>query len=218
MTTPPSPLPSAERLRVLIADDVQETRRSTRLMMTLIPEVEVVAIAENGREAVEMAQIKQPDIALMDVNMPGMDGLEAIHLMIKKRPDMACIVLSAERESQTLQRAIAAGARGYLIKPFTSDQLAQTMRRVIDWVRANRARVGNSEQLRQERDLFLQELAAEYARTRRTDDKAMSIFEQLAQDPHCDLRWLRTLAVIYVIRQQWGKLKFLAERLEKQAG
>jgi YesN/AraC family two-component response regulator len=85
------------RLRVLIADDIVEMRRSTRLMLTLVPDVEVVAIAHNGREAVEMTHKHKPDIALMDVNMPEMDGLDAIKLMMQTHPPLVCVVVSAER-------------------------------------------------------------------------------------------------------------------------
>ena len=66
---------SPDTLRFLIADDVTETRRSTRLMLSLIPGAEVVAIAKDGREAVELARQHKPDFALMDVNMPHMNGL-----------------------------------------------------------------------------------------------------------------------------------------------
>ena len=95
-----------DRLRVLIADDVMETRRSTRLMLTLIPEAKLVAIAQNGREAVEVAQKQKLDIALMDVSMPEMDGVTAIEEMLKIQPGMGCIVISAERDSEILRRAM----------------------------------------------------------------------------------------------------------------
>lgn len=205
-----------DRLRVLIADDVQVTRRSTRLMMSLIPELEVVAIAHNGRQAVEMARKHHPDIALMDVKMPEMDGLQATQAMLKSNPDLACIILSAERDSHTLRQAITAGARDYLIKPFTSEQLVQTLGRIIEQIKANKQRYNQTDRLKQERDSYLTELASEYIKARRTDDKAMEVFENLAENPECDIRWLRHLAIIYVIREKWGKLRHLAERLEMQ--
>ena len=204
-----------ERLRVIIADDVAEMRRSTRLMMTLIPAVEVVAIAHNGRQAVEMARQHKADIALLDINMPEMDGLTAIETLIRENPHISCIVMSAERDRVYLQRAISVGARGYLIKPFTSDALVGELQRVIKIVEANRKQVARVDQVRQQRDSYLIELATTYRKTRRTDDKAIAVYEELANDPDCDKRWLTTLAMIYVIRQMWGKLKVLAERLER---
>lgn len=205
-----------ERLRVLIADDVQETRRSTRLMMTLIPGVEVVAIAHNGRQAVEMAREKEPDIALLDVNMPEMDGLQATQGMLRDNPDLVCIILSAERDNKTLHQAIAAGARGYLIKPFTADQLVQTINSMSEMILSRKQRARQTDKLRLQRDAFLLELAKEYVRARRTDDKALEVFEQLAVNPNCELRWLRHLAMIYVLRSKWGQLRKLAERLEHE--
>lgn len=204
-----------ERLRVIIADDVAEMRRSTRLMMTLIPAVEVVAIAHDGRQAVEMARQHKADIALLDINMPEMDGLTAIETLIRENPHISCIVMSAERDRVYLQRAISVGARGYLIKPFTSDALVGELQRVIKIVEANRKQVARVDQVRQQRDSYLIELATTYRKTRRTDDKAIAVYEELANDPDCDKRWLTTLAMIYVIRQMWGKLKVLAERLER---
>jgi YesN/AraC family two-component response regulator len=203
------------RLRVIIADDVPEMRRSTRLMMTLIPAVEVVAIAHDGRQAIELTRQHKPDIALLDINMPELDGLSAIETLMRENPQMACIVMSAERERAYLQRAIAAGARGYLIKPFTSDALVNEFQRVIKIVEANRRQVGKIDKVRHQRDAYLIELATAYRKARRTDDKAIAVYEELARDPHCDKHWLTTLAMIYVIRQMWGKLKLLAGRLEK---
>src|SRR5690606_35107156 len=109
-------------LRILIADDTQQTRRSTRLMLTLIPGVEVVAMAQNGREAVELARKYRPDVALMDVNMPQLDGLSAIKAMRQMLPDLVCLVISAERDNKTLRAAMVAGAQDYLIKPFTTEE------------------------------------------------------------------------------------------------
>ncbi|MCA9959834.1 MAG: response regulator transcription factor [Anaerolineales bacterium] len=209
---------SPDKLRILIADDVTETRRSTRLMLSMIPAAEVVAIAKNGREAVEMTRQHRPDIALMDVNMPEMDGISAIQAMTNEWPQMACIVISAERDPQTLLDAMAAGARGYLTKPFTADQLIETFRRVVKQMRIVRQPSGDAAALRQQRDKFLKELANEYIRTRRTDDKAMEVLEVLAQDPNCETRLLTALAMIYALNSHWGKLKKLAERLEKQSG
>lgn len=207
---------SPEKLRILIADDTSETRRSTRLMLSMLPAAEVVAIAKNGREAVELTRQHRPDIALMDVNMPEMDGISAIREMMAEWPHMACIVISAERDAQTLLDAMAAGARGYLTKPFTTDQLVDTLRRVVKQMRVARQPGGDVAALRQQRDKFMKELANEYIRARRTDEKAMEVFEILAQDPNCETRLLTALAMIYALSNKWGKLKNLAERLEKQ--
>ena len=206
-----------ERLRAIIADDVQEMRRSTRLMMTLVPTIEVVAIAHNGRQAIEMAREHRPHIALLDINMPEMDGLTAIETLMRENPHMACVVMSAERDRAYLQRAISVGARGYLIKPFTSDALVSELQRVMKVLETQKKQAAKVDKVRQQRDEYLIELATSYRKARRTDDKAIAVYEELAKNPQCDKHWLTTLAMIYVIRQKWGKLKILSERLERQA-
>lgn len=210
--TDEQPLPS---LRVLIADDTQHTRRSTRLMLTLIPGVEVVAMAQNGREAVELARKYHPDVALMDVNMPELDGITAIKAMRQILPDLVCLVISAERDNKTLRAAMVAGARDYLIKPFTTEELQDAIQRVRPKIRSGQSQHHETEKIRHQRDAYLKQLADEYAKSRRTDDKALHVFEELSGDPQCELRWLMHLATIYLMRRDWHKLKLLSERLEK---
>lgn len=201
------------RLRVMIADDETEMRRSTRLMLTLIPNVEIVATAKNGREALEMARQHKPDIALMDVNMPGMNGLEAIAAMRAERPELACIIISAERDTETLLEAMAVGARGYLTKPFTGDQLIETIGQVSRNLAVKRRQSDQVAQLRQQRDVILKELAIEYVKQQRSDAKAMRVLEQVTAEPDCDRRLLVALAWVYLQRQEWEKLKLLKQRL-----
>lgn len=211
----------ADRLRVLIADDVMETRRSTRLMLTLIPEVEVIAIAQNGRQAIEMVKKHNPDIALMDVQMPEMDGLTAIKEMMRLRPNLACVVISAENDRETLRRAMIAGARDYLLKPYTSDQITEVMHRVIAMVRAQKpvkpAPENNHKPLRANRKAALQQQANQYLRQRRTDDETVAVLEELATDPACDMNWLTALSMVYLVRRQWRELKSLSARLEQMS-
>jgi YesN/AraC family two-component response regulator len=203
------------KLRVLIADDKAETRRSTRLMLTLIPEVEVVALAHDGREAIDLALQHKPDIALMDVNMPGITGLEAIAVMRQQQPNLACIVISAEQDRTTFKEAMAVGARGYITKPFTSDQLVEVMKRVSKAVEESRQHTAEVTRIQRERDAFLHELAFEYVKARRMDEKARVVYEQLAQNKACDQRVLMSLAMIYLLRRDWPKLKQLVARLEQ---
>lgn len=203
-------------LTILIADDVQETRRSTRLMMSLVPNVKVVAIAQNGRQAVALAKEHHPDIAVMDVNMPHMDGLSAIANMLRVQPQLACIVISAERDMETLRRAMALGVRAYLTKPFTSEELVEVMERVVQGINATRQEPEMADFMRQERNIYLEELAHEYVKARRTDDKAMEVYEKLAIYPDCDVLFLRALAMIYVLRSEWTKLRLLTDKLEKR--
>src|ERR1700749_5328597 len=96
-----------KKLRVLIADDVQETRRSVRLMLSLNPDVLVVAIANNGRQAVEMAKENHPDLLIMDVNMPELSGLGAFREISQIYPDTGCIIISAEKDTNNLGTAMS---------------------------------------------------------------------------------------------------------------
>ena len=210
------PLTHRRKLRVLIADDVQETRRNTRLMLATIDDVEVVAIAANGLQAVQLAKEHHPDIVLLDINMPEMDGLTAFRNIAQIHPDTGCIIISAEKDSTTLRTAISLGVQEYLIKPFTIDELEGAIARVDQKVQGNRKKLAQMDDLKRKKEDYLKQLATEYSKARRTDDKAMEVFEQLADYPNCESRWLQTLAMIYVVRQEWSRLKILAAKLEFQ--
>lgn len=206
---------STPKLRVLIADDFHETRRSVRLMLSMNPDVVVVAIAKDGREAVELAREHHPDIVVMDINMPQVDGLAAFKQISDIHPDTGCILISAQKEIQFLNAAITLGVQEYLCKPFTIEELNDAINRVGIQVRQKRPSLENASRLHKQSESYLEKLAKEYAKEKRTDDLALGVFEQLAENPTCELRWLRTLAMLYIIRQEWDKLKALAERLEK---
>jgi YesN/AraC family two-component response regulator len=200
----------------LIADDVQETRRNTRLMLATIDDVEVVAIASNGIQAVDLAKQHHPDILLLDINMPELDGLSAFRRIVQIYPDTGCIIISAEKDVTTLRTAISVGVQEYLIKPFTVDELEAAIVRVAPRVQQIRQKIAQAEQLRKRNEAYPSQLASEYARTRRTDDKAVEVFERLVDYPNCEMRWLQNLAMIYIVRQDWGKLKTLAAKVEQR--
>lgn len=201
---------------MLIADDVQEARRNTRLMLATIDHVEVVAIAANGTQAVQLAQEHQPDIVLLDINMPELDGLSAYREIARNSPGTGCIILSAEKDAATFRSAISVGVQEYLVKPFTVEELETAISRVQGLVEQQRAKLSEDAKLRVQREAYLLQLAEEYSKARRTDEKAMQVFEHLAENPDCDVRWLQTLAMIYVVRREWGRMKTLAENLEQR--
>lgn len=210
------PISQKRKSRILIADDVQETRRNTRLMLATIDDVEVVAIAANGLQAVQLAKEHHPDIVLLDINMPEMDGLTAFRNIAQIHPDIGCIILSAEKDTTTLRTAISLGVQEYLIKPFTIDELEVAIARVNDKVEEARVKLAQVTDLKKKKEDYLKQLATEYSKARRTDEKAMEVFEQLADYPNCEARWLQTLAMIYVVRQEWGRLRILSTRLEQR--
>src|SRR5829696_7766934 len=123
-----------KKLRVLIADDIQETRRNTRLMLATIDDVEVVAIAANGLQALQLAKEHHPDIVLLDINMTEMNGLTAYREITKVHPETGCIIISAEKDPATFRTAISIGVQEYLIKPFTVDELEAAIARARERV------------------------------------------------------------------------------------
>jgi YesN/AraC family two-component response regulator len=204
------------KLRVLIADDVHETRRNTRVMLSMIDGIEVVAIAMNGLQAVEMAMLQQPDIVVLDVNMPELNGLAAYKRISQASPNIACIIISAENDPGTLQAAMSIGIQNYLIKPFSTSELEAAVNKVSNRLEINRQNSTHADQLREKNAVHLKQLAEEYTKAKRTDDQAIEIFEELNEFPDCDLRQMQNLAMIYVVRQKWNKLKTLAEKIENR--
>ena len=205
-----------KKMRVLIADDIQETRRNTRLMLAMIDNVEVVAIGSNGLQAVQLAKQHHPDIVFLDINMPEMDGLTAYKEILKIHPDTGCVIISAEKDTETLRTAMSIGVQEYLIKPFTVEELEIAVERVHERVGLTRKKISQDTQVRKQREAYLAQLATEYAKSRRTDDKAVEVFEQLAMNPECEMRWIQNLAMIYIVRKKWDRLKILAEKAEKR--
>lgn len=207
---------SKTKVRVLIADDVQETRRSLRLMLSMNESVIVVAIAKDGAEAVDLARENHPDIVVLDINMPKLNGLEAFKEISQIYPDTGCIIITADRDTSPLGMAMSLGAQEFLLKPFSIEELNEAVNRVTIQVGKSRRNLLEADQINQKSEAYLKQLANEYAKTKRTDILALGVFEQLAENPECELRWLRTLAMLYIVRQEWGKLKALATRLEEQ--
>ncbi|NPV28909.1 MAG: response regulator [Firmicutes bacterium] len=121
-----------EPIRVLIVDDVPETCENIRCLLHFEPRIEVVGEARDGEEAVKKAEKLRPDIILMDINMPVLDGIAATEAISLRVPGSAIIIMSVQGEQEYLRRAMAAGAREYIVKPFTSDELTATIYRVYE--------------------------------------------------------------------------------------
>lgn len=203
------------KLRILIADDFHETRRNTRLMLSEIDNVEVVAIASNGKQAVEMTEEQRPDIVILDINMPEMDGLTAFKHIVQMFPGTGCIIISGEKDPVTVQAAQKIGANEFLAKPFTIEEMEAAIKNVRESTHETRQKIAQANQINV-KTVSLEELANEYLKEGRTDSQSTQVFERLAQNPNCDMRWLEALAMIYAVQGEWGKLKLLAERIERQ--
>lgn len=118
----------ADKIKVLIADDIAATRENITKLIEFQPEVIVVGEAATAEGAINQAKQLQPDIILMDINMPGMDGIEATQILSTDVPNSAIIIMSVQGEQEYLRRAMIAGAKDYLVKPFTGDELIQAVR------------------------------------------------------------------------------------------
>ncbi len=121
-----------QRIKILIVDDTAETRENLRKLLSFGQGFTVAGEAENGKEAIALAKRVRPDVILMDVNMPIMGGIEATEAISVEVPTTTVIVMSVQGESEYLREAMAAGARDYLIKPFSADDLVNTIRRAHD--------------------------------------------------------------------------------------
>jgi pilus assembly protein CpaE len=120
----------ADRIKVLIVDDIPETRDHLSKLLGFETDVEVVGAAAGGPEAITMATSLKPDVVLMDINMPGMDGITATEKLAADVPTAAVIMMSVQGEADYLRRSMLAGAREFLVKPFSSDELTASIRQV----------------------------------------------------------------------------------------
>jgi pilus assembly protein CpaE len=118
------------KIRVLIVDDIAETRDNIEKLLFFEKDIEVIAKAGTGREAVAMAKQHQPDVVLMDINMPDMDGIAATEAMLSQVPTVQVIMMSVQGEQDYLRRSMLAGAREFLIKPISAEELYSAIRHV----------------------------------------------------------------------------------------
>jgi DNA-binding NarL/FixJ family response regulator len=117
-------------IRILLADDHGIVRQGTRSLLEKEPDIEVVGEAEDGRSAIELADQLKPDIVVMDIAMPRLNGLDAAAQIVRHHPEVGIIILSMHEEEDYLVRALSVGVRGYLIKDNAQTELVQAVRSV----------------------------------------------------------------------------------------
>lgn len=208
-------------IKVVIADDHKMFRQGLRMLFEGEMDIKVVGEARDGLEAQEIVDMLDPDVVLMDINMPGADGLEAMRNIMARKPDTAIVILSMYREDAHVFEAIRLGARGYILKDADSDDVMRAIRTVasggsvIDGTLAGRlfqefktisahAEQGNEEGLTP-RELEILTLIAEGASNREIGAKLFlaektiknhitSIFQKLQTND-------RTKAAVYAIQR-----------------
>jgi len=118
----------AARIRVVIVDDVPEARDNVQKLLQFADDVQVIGQGGTGREAIELARKLHPDVILMDVSMPEMDGITATQVITSQVPGVAVIMCSVQTDTDTLRRSLQAGARDFLFKPFGLEELSTSIR------------------------------------------------------------------------------------------
>jgi DNA-binding NarL/FixJ family response regulator len=118
-------------VRLLIADDHALVRSGLRLMLKREPGFEIIGEAGNGREAVELCRSLEPNLVLMDMRMPEMDGLEATRAIKREHPEISILMVTMHDNNDYMLEAAKAGAAGYVLKDASRNELLATMRHVM---------------------------------------------------------------------------------------
>lgn len=122
-------MPDQEKIRVLLVDDIADAREQIRRLIQFDPNIEVIGDARNGKEAIELSVKLKPDVVIMDVNMPDMDGIAATEIIREKVPYVQVIFLTVQTDNNYMRRAMNVGARDFLSKPPSFDELINAIRR-----------------------------------------------------------------------------------------
>lgn len=131
---------AVEKIRVLIVDDIAETRENVRKLLQFESDVEVVGTARTGREGIQYAMEMNPDVVLMDINMPDIDGITATETIRQQSPHIQVVILSVQGDPNYMRRAMLAGARDFLTKPPMGDELISAIKRAGEMAHLERAK------------------------------------------------------------------------------
>jgi pilus assembly protein CpaE len=119
------------KIRLLVAEDSAGTRHNLINMLGFEPDIEIIGAVGSARQAIDLAIQAQPQVVLMDINLPDMDGLTATGNILRLVPRVTIIIMSVHDEIAYQRRALAAGASAFLVKPFSSEELVATIRDLV---------------------------------------------------------------------------------------
>jgi DNA-binding NarL/FixJ family response regulator len=193
-------------IKLLIVTDLPESLTQIGQMLVKEEDVGLVGSAMSGDQALDLVKVHQPDVVVMDYDMPGLDGAETTRAILHEDASVQVIMLSVVNEADDIRRAMRAGARDYLVKPLKKGELVRTVRWLIN-ERREYARI----------QAFIDRLRQAYEALF-TDDKQVPpkvvayLEAQVAEAPGDRLQ-LETLAVAYARNRNWGKLAPLAALL-----
>jgi pilus assembly protein CpaE len=131
---------ASDKIRVLIVDDIAETRENVRKLLQFESDVDVAGAARSGKEGIQLAQELDPDVILMDINMPDIDGITATEEIRQRSPHIQVVILSVQGDQNYMRRAMLAGARDFLTKPPMGDELISAIRRAGEMAHMERAK------------------------------------------------------------------------------
>jgi pilus assembly protein CpaE len=186
-------------IKILIVTDMPDSDTGLLDMLSEMPEIEVVGTALEGSQAISLADVHQPDVVVMDYDMPGLNGAETATEIVHRDPGVQVIMLSLVQDPEDILKAMRAGARDYLFKPLSDGELVETIRWLIRERREYSRMQSFVSQLRKANETLLR------------DDKPVPptvvayLETQVSQSP-ADRLALETLAVAYARNRDWKKL------------
>ena len=137
-------MPAQEKIRVLIVDDISETRENIQRLLQFDRNIDIIGNASSGRQAIALSQELKPDVIIMDINMPDMDGITATEEIRRKIPYVQIVILSVQGDPSYMRRAMMAGARDFLTKPPSIDELTNAINRAGAMAIEEKAKVSTS--------------------------------------------------------------------------